>query len=71
LIYDFEWGSDKLSFSGFGTDFTLQQFEASFEVTQTDYATVLALVDGSWSATLLGMTDAHSEADFYSQITFG
>jgi hypothetical protein len=71
VIYDFEWGSDNLSFSGLGTDFTLQQFEASFQVTQSDYGTVLALVDGSWSATLLGMTDVHSEADFYGQITFG
>ena len=71
VIYDFEWGLDKLSFSGLGTDFTLQQFEASFEVTQSGYGTVLALVDGSWSATLLGMTDVHSEADFYGQIIFG
>jgi hypothetical protein len=78
VIYDFEWGSDKLSFSGLGTDFTLDQFEASFQVTLTDYSgdgqidsTLLALVDGSWSATLWGITDVHSEADFYGQITFG
>jgi hypothetical protein len=71
FILDFQWGLDTLSFSGLGTNFTLEQFEASFEVTQTDYATVLALVDGSWSATLLGETDAHTEADFYCQITFG
>ena len=78
VIYDFEWGSDKLSFTGLGTDFTLQQFEASFEVTLIDYSgdgqidsSLLALADGSWSATLWGITDVHSEADFYGQITFG
>jgi hypothetical protein len=78
VIHDFEWGSDKLSFSGLGKNFTLQQFEASFKVTQTDSnrdglidKTVLALEDGTWSATLLGITDVHSEADFYGQITFG
>jgi Ca2+-binding RTX toxin-like protein len=78
VIYDFEWGSDKLSFSGLGADFTLDQFEASFKVTLTDYtgdgqidSTLLALVDGSWSATLWGITDLHSEADFYGQVTFG
>jgi hypothetical protein len=78
MIVDFEWGLDILSFSGLGTDFTLDQFEAAFEVTQTDYdsdglmdETVLALEDGSWSATVWGITDVHSEADFYGQITFG
>ncbi len=77
VIGDFEWGSDKLSFSGLGKNFTLRQFEASFKVTQTDsngdgqLDTVLALEDDSWSATLLGITDVHSEADFYGQITFG
>jgi hemolysin type calcium-binding protein len=78
FILDFEWGLDTLSFSGLGTDFTLDQFEASFEVTQTDYdgdgqidLTVLALANGSWSATIWGITDVHSEADFYGQITFG
>lgn len=78
LICDFQWGLDTLSFSGLGTDFTLGQFEASFELTQTDFngdglidQTVLALEDGSWSATVWGITDVHSEADFYGQITFG
>ena len=78
VIHDFEWGSDKLSFSGLGKNFTLRQFEASFKVTQTDFngdglidKTVLALEDDSWSATLLGITDVHSEAEFYGQITFG
>jgi Ca2+-binding RTX toxin-like protein len=78
LIYDFQWGVDTLRFSGLEADFTLDQFEASFEVTLTDYtgdgqidSTLLALVDGSWSATLWGITDVHSEADFYGQVTFG
>ena len=68
-IFDFEWDVDSLDFSGLGA-MTLDQFLATFDVTETADGSTLALEgDATWSVTLVGVT-GHAEAEFYDQIKF-
>jgi len=69
-IFHFNFDEDKLEFSGLGSDFTLEQFMAVFQVAEVDAggtATAdmqLSLMDDSWSVTLLDVGTKTVE-DFY------
>jgi hypothetical protein len=69
-ISDFIWGVDQLEFSGLA-GLTLDQFTSSFAVTEADVnndgivdTTLLALADGTWDVTLVGVS-GHAAGDFF------
>jgi hypothetical protein len=74
-IVNFDFAGDQLEFNGLGAGFTLAQFQTLFDATEADVNgdaiadTTLALADGTWGVTLLGVS-GHTEADFHATSVF-
>jgi Ca2+-binding RTX toxin-like protein len=65
-IVDYAWGTDQLQLDGL-EGMTLEEFKSAFNVEDSGADTELALADGTWSVTLMGIT-GRGEDDFYDGI---